>query len=130
MARKSNTTTWLMSWDEDGLEALVNVTDMENKSVSEDERVVWETLKASKGEEVQSNTVKSEMNRIFQSILLRAQFNAQRHYEVYSVGIDAGISEDSIQHMFKENPQGIVDLVRARGTQHYSNRRNTKVAIV
>jgi len=55
-------------------------------------------------------------------LILRARANPQRNYEIYTVQVDADVSLKDIQDMFKDTPQEIVDLVRARGHKIYSDR--------
>lgn len=61
---------------------------------------------------------------------LRAQFNPQRHYEIYIVTAEAGITADDLCDMFKVSPQTAADTIRSIGTQFYSNRDTAKKAIV
>ena len=55
-------------------------------------------------------------------LILRARANPQRNYEIYTVQVEADVSLKDIQAMFKDSPQDIVDLVRARGHKLYSDR--------
>jgi len=61
---------------------------------------------------------------------LRAQFNTQRHYEIYVFDTVKGITKDDIVEMFKASPQTAADTIRRIGTQFYSDRRTQKAAIV
>lgn len=53
---------------------------------------------------------------------LRAQYNPQRHYEIYFVGVDDEISESDITEMFEASPQTAADTIRERGQCFYSDR--------
>ena len=53
---------------------------------------------------------------------LRAQYNPQRHYEIYFIGTEAEISEQDITAMFESNPQTAADTIRERGECFYSDR--------
>jgi hypothetical protein len=55
-------------------------------------------------------------------LIMRARANPQRNYEIYTVQVDPDVSLKDIQDMFKDTPQDIVDLVRARGHKLYSDR--------
>ena len=55
---------------------------------------------------------------------LRAQFNPQRHYEIYIVTATADIDRDAIREMFEADPQTAADTVRRLGQCYYSNRRS------
>lgn len=61
---------------------------------------------------------------------LRAQFNPQRHYEIYAFNSD--ISEQEIKDCFENSPQTIVNAIRECGVKLYSNTRKdqNKVVIV
>ena len=61
---------------------------------------------------------------------LRARFNAQRHYEIYAIGVDGSITQEDIVDMFRTDPQYAADLIRSRGEKIYSDRRSQKDAIV
>ena len=101
---------FLLSWDCQGLEAVINVTDYEKE-------VVWATLK---DEDTPTN-----LNSMMRHLMLRARANPQRHYEIYTMAVQSGISEEDIRGMFESDPQGSADIVRDRGNQIYSDRRDT-----
>ena len=61
---------------------------------------------------------------------LRAQFNSQRHYEIYVFEATKGITKDDIVEMFEASPQHAADTIRGIGTAFYSDRRTEKAAIV
>lgn len=61
---------------------------------------------------------------------LRAQFNTQRHYEIYLFGADASVVENDIRAMFNSNPQSAADTIRGIGHCYYSDRATKKPAIV
>lgn len=61
---------------------------------------------------------------------IRAQANSQRHYEIYQLNTEAGIDQDTIESMFKDSPQFIVDLIREKGIKLYSDRVIGKPAII
>jgi hypothetical protein len=63
-------------------------------------------------------------------LILRARANPQRNYEIYTVQVDPDVSLKDIQDMFKDSPQTIVDLVRARGHRLYSDRLYTEDRVI
>ncbi|HET8688695.1 MAG TPA: hypothetical protein VFM18_18930 [Methanosarcina sp.] len=91
-----------------GLEACINVTDDYDKDT------MWKML--------QGQDTSGQLNRLVSAILLRARANSHRHYEVYTVSVDSSITKEDLIEMFKENPQGMADLVRERGNKIYSDR--------
>jgi len=61
---------------------------------------------------------------------LRAQYNPQRHYEIYFVGVDDEIEEQDIKEMFEADPQSAADTIRERGECFYSDRTGNRAVIV
>ena len=61
---------------------------------------------------------------------LRAQFNTQRHYEIYVFDTVKGITAEDIREMFEASPQTAADTIRGIGTVFYSDRQTQKAAIV
>ena len=61
---------------------------------------------------------------------LRAQFNTQRHYEIYVFDTVKGITAEDICDMFEASPQTAADTIRRIGTVFHSDRRTQKAAIV
>ena len=62
---------------------------------------------------------------------LRARYNSQRHYEIYTITVEESVTVDDLKNMFETNPQGTADLIRERGHCFYSDRvDNTQVKIV
>ena len=61
---------------------------------------------------------------------LRAQFNSQRHYEIYVFETVKGITKDDIVEMFEASPQTAADTIRRIGTVFHSDRQTQKAAIV
>ena len=61
---------------------------------------------------------------------LRAQFNTQRHYEIYVFDTVKGITAEDICEMFEASPQHAADTIREIGTVFHSDRQTRKAAIV
>ena len=61
---------------------------------------------------------------------LRAQFNPQRHYEIYVFETVKGITAEDIRDMFEASPQTAADTIRRIGTVFYSDRATKKAVIV
>jgi hypothetical protein len=60
---------------------------------------------------------------------LRAQFNTQRHYEIYVFEATKGITTEDIRDMFEASPQTAADTIRGIGTVFYSD-RETKERLI
>lgn len=61
---------------------------------------------------------------------LRAQYNPQRHYEIYFVGVHDEIETQDITEMFESDPQAAADTIRQRGECFYSDRVQAQSVIV
>jgi hypothetical protein len=108
-------TTFVLSWDHLGLEACVNITEL-------DQRQMWEILS---GQKKDTNHGRDHnINSIMGMLMIRARANSQRHYEIYAIDVDDTIIEEDLRAMFEDDPQGSADLIRLRGRQLYSDRVN------
>lgn len=105
------TNAYILSWDMTGLESVVPITQYEDW----DQQTMIDILAGNK-------VKKSPLNGIIQTLVLRARFNTQRHYEIYAIDCDASISAEDWRRMFDDNPQGSADLVRSRGVKIHSDR--------
>lgn len=103
---------FLLMWDMLGLEYIEDLT-----SIAEQQ--TWAVLK---GEEIPKYP---NLN----VLTLRAQANHQRHYEIYVIDV-IDITREDLINQFKESPQFIVDLVREKGVQLYSNRANLRERVI
>lgn len=110
--------TYLLSWDCLGLEACINISDV-------DKERMWSTLK---GDE--SAGRQATVNSIVNMIMLRARYNNQRHYEIYLIETDNSITREDLVQMFEDSPQSSADLIRSRGTKLYSDRYDQTSAVI
>lgn len=107
--------TFLLSWDMTGIEAVIDVTAIEQERS-------WRVLKGESAD--------VDLNQLVNRILLRARFNSQRHYEVYTINVEDGIDENDVREMFENDPQGSAELIRSRGHKLHSDRvRDSEVKI-
>jgi hypothetical protein len=107
--------TIALMWDCNGLEAAVNVTDIRKQKM-------WATLR---GQDIRQVPVEPNL-MMWQ---LRAQANPQRHYEIYLVELEDGITVDDVREAFEKSPQAMADRVREIGHRFYSDRATEKVRI-
>ena len=105
--KRTRPQTLLLVWDCLGLEYSANLTDFEKD-------LMWSELKG------EPPTVRIPGIDI---LILRARANPQRNYEIYTVQVEPDVTLKDIQDMFRDTPQAIVDLVRARGHKLYSDRQ-------
>ena len=106
---------FVIMWDCNGLEYIGDIT-------ADDQRMIVETL--------QGNNSPRRALANPHHLRLRAQFNPQRHYEIYFVTATNGITETDIRDMFEASPQTAADTIRELGTVFYSDRATQKAAIV
>ena len=105
---------FVIMWDCNGLEYIGDIT-------ADDQRMIVESLR---GKESPRRALANPYH-----LRLRAQFNPQRHYEIYFVTATDGITEADIRDMFEASPQTAADTIRELGTVFYSDRATQKVAI-
>lgn len=125
--RKHN--LFLLSWDQTGLESVIDLTVLETlRELEEKERVV--AILSDPDARDPGNSQGNMLNQIVQHILLRARVNSQRHYEVYTIQTNASVSERDLWDMFNNDPQHAAELIRERGNQLYSDRVNQKTQLI
>lgn len=107
---------YILSWDMYGLESCINA------SMIDRERV-WNTLANKEGRN-------ESLGRILNQLTMRARFNSQRHYEIYSIAVDSSITQEDLVEQFKTDPQGMAELIRARGNKIYSDRLEEKRVLI
>lgn len=105
--RSAHPHTILLVWDCLGLEYSADLTNFEKE-------LMWSELK---GEKPRVRIPGLDI------LILRARANPQRNYEIYTVQVEADVTLKDVQQMFRDTPQEIVDLVRARGHRLYSDRQ-------
>ena len=105
---------FFIMWCNEGLEYCVDVTE-------DQQRRMWQKLK---GEPVSESAIPN-----LNHIVLRARFNSQRHYEIYTVEATDGITAEDIKEMFEASPQMAADTIRRLGHCLYSDRATNKVLI-
>ena len=99
-------------WSTEGLECVIDITE-------EQKKCMWAELRGRKYTPGFS----------LDMLKLRAQFNSQRHYEIYTFDSgDHGLIE--VRRMFETTPQAIVDFVREHGSKIYSDRASSRAVIV
>lgn len=106
--QKFDSEVYILSWDMYGLESCINATRI-------DQVKVWNAL-ADKNERAE------DLGRLMSMLTMRARFNSQRHYEIYSIAVDSSITEEDLVEQFKTDPQGMAELIRARGNKIFSDR--------
>lgn len=93
---------FLFMWDMYGLEFCQDITVVEKRNM----------IASLRGD-------KLEQPFNLNALLLRAKFNSQRNYEVYTMTVEQGITEEEVKQWFNNNPQEAVDQIRDRGRAIY-----------
>ena len=94
---------WLVSWDCHGVEFLEEVTEHHPDNWAKQH--LFECIKNSK-------VTEKQLGFNLTALKLRAQFNPQRHYEIYVFTSDSSIGSTEITTWFQTDPQGFADWVR------------------
>ena len=101
----------LAMWCSEGLECVIDITEEEKKCM-------WAEL----------NGKKYTPGFSLDTLKLRAQFNSQRHYEIYTFDSgEHGLTQ--VRRMFEATPPAMVDFVREHGTKIYSDRVRDSVIV-
>jgi hypothetical protein len=113
---------WIVMWDCNGVEFLADVT--ANHPDNWAKQHLFDSIKDSK-------KVESDLPFNLQSMILRARYNNQRHYEIYMFSSNEGIEKEDIESWFETDPQSFANWVRENNLRtFYSDRVTAKPAIV
>ena len=106
---------FLIMWCNEGLECCIDVT-------ADQQRRMWQKLK---GEQMSESAIPN-----YNHLLLRARYNSQRHYEIYSVEATDGITAEDIREMFEASPQSAADTIRRLGHCLHSDRAERQRVVI
>lgn len=109
----SKSKVYICMWDENGFEVLKDCTSWERETF----------LNTIAGKELTPAPVN------LQAMTMRARFNPQRAYEIWTFNTEESLDEDTLWGYADTNPQALVDMIRARGKRLYSNAKNTEPRI-
>jgi len=118
---KKKTTRFVAMWDITGLEALINVTQIEKEHEQWEKENIFRILKD------QDKTLKPAHVPL-DMMIMRARVNSQRCYEIYA--FNSELSEEDIRETFETSPQVIADAIRNVGHKFYSDRANKKQQVI
>lgn len=97
---------YLLSWDRDGLDSVVDLTELEQQQV-------WQILSSPTADP------HSHHEYHLQHMLLRAKCNPQRLYEIYTVHMEPHITEQDVRDLFHNDATDMIALIRENGNQLY-----------
>lgn len=109
----SKSRIFICMWDENGFENITDCTKWERESL----------LNTIAGKKLGPAPVN------LQAMMLRARFNPQRAYEIYTFNTDKNIDKDALWTIANENPQALVNLIREKGKRLYHNAKNAEARI-
>ncbi len=112
------TNAFIFSWDCNGIEAIIPITQYEEM----DKRNLLNILAERKKEH-------NPINNIIFNLTMRARFNPQRFYEIYAIDCEKSLDENFWRSKWNEDPQFCADLIREKGLKIYSD-RSTKSRVI
>jgi hypothetical protein len=113
------TNAFIFSWDIYGVEAIVPISQYEHIGRDNTMRVLRE-----------EKPIIDPMNGILKSLMLRARFNPERHYEIYAIDCSEEMTEEFWNKQWEEYPQETADLIRERGHKLYSDRAGKREVVI
>ncbi len=118
MSQDYEANIFILAWDMYGLESCINATELDREK----------TFAILSNKDYRGQ----ELGTIINHLTLRARFNTQRHYEIYSIAVDPSITQQDLVEQFDKDPQAMADLIRARGNKIHSDRarKDDRVKIV
>ena len=112
---------YIVSWDCNGVEFFEEITEHHPDNWAKNH--LFDSIK-------QVKKVQKPLSFSTQALLLRAQANMQRHYEIYVFTSDEGVGPEDIQDWFTRDPQGFADWVRKYHTQKICDYRAQNKAVI
>jgi hypothetical protein len=119
---------FIVSWDNTGLEACVDITKDRNLSETFEQDKLFDIIRDP--DSVPRNEHLRRVNQMVSAMMMRARYNPQRHYEIYTVTTDRGVTQQDLRDLFESTPQAAADMIRERGTRLYSDRVNQKQIVI
>ena len=113
MPKKNKEHAFIVMWCCDGLEWVEDITNQDSKAL-------WSILKDEEPRSISSG---------LRMAILRARYNPQRFYEIYSITAVDGIKKSDIIEMFDSSPQYAADVIRQKGYKIYSDRATKEKVI-
>ena len=105
---------FIFSWDQLGIDSIVPISQYEFHDQENTMRLLRDQPR-----------INNPLNNIVRSLLLRARYNPQRHYEIYAVDCTEEMDEVFWREQWEEYPQSTAELIRERGHKLYSDRAET-----
>lgn len=95
---------FLAMWDCNGLECMFDITGLEHDAMIAG---------------LKDEAFKMPFN--LSTLMLRARYNSQRSYEIYTFEVEGELSLAEMESMFNNSPQYFAELIREKGNKIYSD---------
>lgn len=119
---ESGTRYYIVSWDCEGVEFFQEITEHHPDNWAKNH--LFDTIK-------QNRKVEKPVSFPLNMLILRAQMNAHRHYEIYVFTSSIDIGPKEIKSWFTRDPQSFADWVREHHSYKvHSDRKKQKDLIV
>ena len=113
---EADTRYYIVSWDCEGVEFFQEITEHHPDNWAKNH--LFDSIK-------QSKKVEKPVSFPLQHLILRAQMNTHRNYEIYVFTSTMDIGPKEIKSWFMRDPQNFADWVREHHSyQVYNNRRD------
>ncbi len=112
---------YIVSWDMHGVEFFEEITEHHPDEWAKNH--LFDSIK-------QSKKIEKTMGFNLQALILRAQFNTHRHYEIYVFTSEDNIGPSDIQEMFTRDPQAFADWVRENHSYKVLDNRAREKAVI
>ena len=119
---------FIVSWDNTGLEACVDITEDRDLSENFEQEKIFDLIRDP--DKVPENKHLRRVNHMVNAMMMRARFNQQRHYKIYTVTTTQDITAQTLRDLFEACPQTAADMIRERGNRLYSDRINQKQIVI
>jgi hypothetical protein len=103
--------TYIATWCTEGFEHIEDISKYEHW---DQEQLV--NILASRA------TQRNPMWTLVRNLMLRARFNPQRQYEIYTFNVDSHVTAADVDELAQQNPQYLVDWIRQHGRKIYSDK--------
>jgi len=119
---------FILSWDNTGLEACVDITEDRDRSDNFEQEKIFDLIRDP--HKVPTNEYLRRVNQMVSMMMMRARYNPQRHYEIYTVTTTEDVTAENLRDLFETSPQTAAELIRERGNKLYSDRANSKQIVI
>jgi hypothetical protein len=118
---------YIVMWHMYGLESVVDIGRIYKDAEAQEAQAVWDIL-SSKPKQ-RHTSIPTALGGIITPLLMRARYNGQRQYEIYSVRTKSDITSDDLAQMFDADPQSAAESIRRSGVKMFSDRTMNKPVI-